>query len=140
MNTKFPPFFASILLILAILACNMPGGQNNAQPDLAATITAQAVALQALSSTPVSANTSLPVDTPQPADTSVPPSAPQPVDTKPAAPAKPKDLKADGSTTAITFSWTDNSVNETGFRLYQSGVTAPITDIGRTCCDWWNVI
>jgi hypothetical protein len=130
MKTKLSPILASIIVILAILACNVPAGQSNAQPDLAATITAQAVALQALGSTPAPANTSLPGNTPQPADTSVPQSAPQPVDTKPAAPAKPKDLKADGSTTAITFSWTDNSLNETGFRLYQSGVSAPITDQG----------
>jgi hypothetical protein len=36
----------SALMILAILACNLPGGQNNSQPELAETITAQALTLQ----------------------------------------------------------------------------------------------
>jgi len=43
--------FASGLLMLAILACNLPGSQSSSQPNLAATITAQAVLLQAPTST-----------------------------------------------------------------------------------------
>jgi len=38
--------FASGLLMLAILACNLPSSQSSSQPDLAATITAQAMLLE----------------------------------------------------------------------------------------------
>jgi len=121
MRNKLIPITASFTLILAILACNMPGGQGNDQPDLAATITAQAQELQAASGTPASADTPVPADTPQPADTPLP--------TNPPAPSKPKNFKADGSATSITFSWNDKSTDETGFRIYQEGVTAPIASI-----------
>ncbi len=121
MKNKLFPILASGTMILAILACNLPGGQVSSQPDLAATITAQAVALQALSATPAPVQTlssPLPNDTPQPADTALP-----------AAPSKPKNFDAKGSAAAIAFSWNDTSLNETGFRIYQDGVSAPITSI-----------
>jgi hypothetical protein len=67
----------------------------------------------------------------QPADTQPPSNNnPQPVNTPlPSAPSKPKDFKADGSDSAITFSWGDNSLNETGFRIYQNGISAPIISV-----------
>lgn len=124
MRSRLIPFFASCALILTILACNMPGGETNNQPDLVATITAQAQAIQAQSGGPAAA------DTPQPANTQPASNPPPPADTPlPAAPSKPKNFKADGSTTAITFSWNDNSLDETGFRIYQDGVAAPIASL-----------
>jgi hypothetical protein len=62
MRKRFYPTLAACMLILAILACNMPGGQSNNQPDLVATTTAQAQALEASSSTPAPRDT--PVVTP----------------------------------------------------------------------------
>ena len=123
MRNKRYPIAATCMLILAMLACNAPNGQG-AQPDLAGTITAQALELQAPSQTPA------PGDTPAPADTPQPTNPPQPADTpKPATPSKPKNFKTSGSPTAIAFSWNDNSTNETGFRIYQDGVTAPIASL-----------
>jgi len=114
------PILAACAIILAMLACNMPGGQSVSQPDLAATITAQALLLQGPSNTPA------PGDTPAPADTL----APQPTDTPlPAAPPRPKNFKSDGSATAISFSWNDQATDESGFRIYQDGVTAPVATI-----------
>ncbi len=51
---------ACSILLLAALACNLPGSQSANQPDLAATITAQALTLQATGSTPVTAATGTP--------------------------------------------------------------------------------
>src|SRR5258708_34278393 len=96
MKNKLFPILASGTMILAILACNLPGGQVSSQPDLAATITAQAVALQALSATPApvqTVSTPLPNDTPQPADTALP-----------AAPSKPKNSEARGRPQPSQFS------------------------------------
>ncbi len=45
MKNKFIVILASCSLIAAILACNAPISQNNNQPDLAATITAQAAVI-----------------------------------------------------------------------------------------------
>ena len=60
-------FFALNALLIAILACNVPSAPKTAQPDLAGTITAQAVVLQqGPSSTPA------PVDTATPAFTATP--------------------------------------------------------------------
>jgi hypothetical protein len=131
MRNKLSPILASCTLILAILACNVPGGQGNNPPDLAGTITAQAQELQAASATTAPANTSAAGETPQPADTPQPANPPQPVDTpRPATPAKPGNFKADGAGTTITFSWDDKSTNEDGFRVYQNGITAPIISVG----------
>jgi hypothetical protein len=125
MRNKLYPIVASCTLILAMLACNLPGGQNIAQPDLGATITAQALELQAASGTPA------PADTPLPANTPLPSNPPPPADTpQPPTPAKPADFKANGSGTTIVFSWSDKSTNEDGFRIYQDGVTAPIISVG----------
>jgi len=142
MKNKLYPIAASCMLILAILACNIPGGQSNSQPDLAATITAQALALESASGTPALLTTPLSTETPlsanqpasqnnnQPANTLIPQNNNQPADTpRPATPSKPKDFKAVGSATAIMFSWNDNSVNESGFRIYQDGVTAPVISV-----------
>ena len=130
MKNKLYPILASCTLILAILACNAPGGPSSNQPDLVATITAQALALQALNGTTTPIATSMGTNTAQPAGTSLPASTPRPANTSlPSAPSKPKNFKADGSATSISFSWDDNSLNETGFRIYQDGVTAPITTI-----------
>src|SRR5574341_1535008 len=116
MRNRLVPFFASCALILAIMACNLPGGQTGNQPDLVATITAQALALQTQSSGPA------PVATPQAADTQPVANPPPPTDTPlPAAPSKPKNFKANGATTSIQFTWNDNSLDETGFRIYQQG-------------------
>jgi hypothetical protein len=70
MRNRIYPILASGALILSILACNLPGGQSTTQLDLAATITAQALALQ------VSGNTAVPLDTPSNPQTSTP-STPQ---------------------------------------------------------------
>jgi len=132
MRNKVFPIFASCTLILAMLACNLPGGQSANQPQLAGTITAQAQTLQALANTPVPGATAALTDTPLPTNTaaSLPQNPPPPTDTpRPATPPKPKNFKAGGSATAITFTWDDNSVNESGFRVYQDGVTAPIASI-----------
>jgi len=43
--------FASGMLLLAVLACNLPSSQSSSQPDLAATITAQAMLLETPTST-----------------------------------------------------------------------------------------
>ena len=52
MTARKSPFTALAVLLSALLACNVPGGQaSNQQPDLAGTITAQAQAL-ALQETP----------------------------------------------------------------------------------------
>ena len=123
MRNKLIPICASFVIILSVLACSLASGQTTAQPDLAATITAQAFALdietitaqaQALQSsnaTPAPANaTSAPADTAQPADTQPPNNPPQPVNTQgPTSPSKPKNFKANGSAAAITFTWDDNT-------------------------------
>jgi hypothetical protein len=130
MRNKLYSILASFILILTILACNLGSGQTNNQPDFAATITAQALALQALNGTTTPIATSMGTNTAQPAGTSLPVSTARPANTPlPSAPSKPKNFKADGSATGISFSWDDNSLNETGFRIYQDGVTAPITSI-----------
>ncbi len=122
MGNKPYAISAAGALILAMLACNMPGGSSN-QPDLVATITAQALELQSQNGAPA--------DTPVPPAASQPPGNPQPTEVPlPAAPSKPKNFKADGSATAIAFTWNDNSLDETGFRIYQDGVAAPIASIG----------
>lgn len=136
MRNKLSTILACLTLILVILACNMPGGQSTDQPDLAATITALALELEASTVTaqapvlPAPTSTSAPGDTPVPAATPVSSNPLPPANTPlPAAPPKPKDFKADGSDSAITFSWNDTSLNETGFRIYQNGVTAPIISV-----------
>jgi hypothetical protein len=58
-NRLLYPILACWTMILGILACNMPGGQSNAQPDLAGTITAQALALQVQSNTPGPVDTAI---------------------------------------------------------------------------------
>jgi hypothetical protein len=130
MRNKFIPIISSSTLILAILACNMPGGQSTDQPDLAATITAQAQQLQAASETPVPVDTPAAGETLQP--TNPPPQQNQPPPANPpapSAPSKPKNFKAEGSATSINFSWKDNSTDENGFRIYQEGVSAPIASV-----------
>src|SRR5258708_27289419 len=47
-----PMIFVVNLLLLAILACNLSGGQPAGTPDLAATITAQALLLSGATDTP----------------------------------------------------------------------------------------
>lgn len=127
MSRRFSVTAASCVVIFAILACNAPGSQNNSQPDLIGTITAQALALETATGQPAPVDTAAPGNTPLPANTAPPPNPPPPADTpKPASPSKPKNFKANGSATAIAFTWDDNSLNETGFRLYQDGVVAPI--------------
>jgi len=142
MRNKLFSTLACGMLILAMLACSLPGGQDSNQPDLAATITAQALILQGLNNTAISgatalpANTALPSDTPlpaataQPTNTSGPANTPRPTDTPmPAAPSKPADFAVNGSGTTIAFAWTDKSVNESGFRIYQEGVAAPVVSV-----------
>lgn len=55
------------VLLLAALACNLPVGQNSNQPNLAGTITAQALLLQTPSNTTAPANTAPPASTATPA-------------------------------------------------------------------------
>jgi hypothetical protein len=113
---------ASCALILASLACNLPGGGSKDQPDFVATITAQALQLQNA--------TSAAGDTPAPEATLSQSTNPQPSEVPgPAAPAKPRNFKAGGSATGITFTWNDNSLDESGFRIYQEGAAAPIASI-----------
>jgi len=54
--------FASGLLLLAVLACNLPSSQSSSQPNLAATITAQAVLLETPTGT-LASQTDTPVAT-----------------------------------------------------------------------------
>ncbi len=118
---------ASCMIVLVILACNLASGQPASQSNLAATITAQAMTIQAQSGIPVTGAT----PQPQPADTAQPTNPPPPpADTpQPSAPNKPKNFKAHGSDASINFTWDDNSLDETGFRIYQDGAAAPIADI-----------
>jgi hypothetical protein len=120
-------FIAFNVLLIAMLACNMPGSQVN---GLEATITAQAALLQAPGNTQSPLATPASIATLLPSDTPLPQNTPLPTDTPlPATPSKPGNFKADGSGTIITFSWNDQSVNETGFRIYQGGVVAPIISV-----------
>jgi hypothetical protein len=147
MRNKLVPILAACMLILTMLACSLGGGQSTAQPNLAGTIAAQSLTLQALGGTPQLAGTPLsplPQNTLQPTDNPPPQNTPQPVNTPrplpqntprpastplPAAPSEPQNFTANGSATAIAFTWNDNSLNETGFRIYQEGVTPPIASI-----------
>ncbi len=67
-----------------------------------------------------------------PAPTSQPPPPPSPQPppqqqpTTAASPSKPTDFKATGTGTNIEFTWTDKSINELGFRIYQVGQAAPV--------------
>jgi Cu/Zn superoxide dismutase len=82
--------------------------------------------------------------TPQPTLQSPPqPQQPvQPQPTKAKSPSNPSNFKPTGTGTTIKFSWSDNSTNETGFRIYQNGVTAPVvtapanTGTGGVSIDW----
>jgi hypothetical protein len=60
-------YFAFSVLLIAALACNMPGSGQASPSDLAATITAQALTLSAPTATPT-----LPTNTPTPAFTATP--------------------------------------------------------------------
>jgi hypothetical protein len=82
---------------------------------------------------------------PPPSNTSQPPPQQQPVQKQPTkvqGPSNPSNFKSTGTGTTIKFSWTDNSTNETGFRIYQNGVTAPVetapanTGTGGVSIDW----
>ncbi len=46
--------------------------------------------------------------------------------TVPAAPAAPSNFSAVGGGATIDFLWDDNSLNETGFRIYQVGGASPV--------------
>jgi len=48
----------------------------------------------------------------------------------PATPAAPTGFVATGTGTTIAFTWTDNSTNELGFRIYQVGEVAPVVTLG----------
>jgi hypothetical protein len=48
----------------------------------------------------------------------------------PQAPTAPGSFNAVGTGTTIQFTWTDNSTNEVGFRIYQAGVVAPVVSVG----------
>ncbi len=78
MRSKHSTVLACGALILAMLACNVPGAQSN-QPDLAATITALAAQVQSGAATPVPA-TSLPGDTPAPTNSPLPTNTSRPAD------------------------------------------------------------
>ena len=127
MRNKLVPVTASCTLILAMLACNMHGGQSTEEPDLAATITAQALTIQAPSNTPAPGETALPINTPLAQNTAAPANTPRPAG--PSTPSKPKDFKAKGSGTTIEFTWKDDSSDENGFRIYQEGVAAPVISV-----------
>ena len=58
-----------------------------------------------------------------------PPPTNAPAPAQPSAPNKPKNFKPQGSATSISFSWNDNSTDESGFRIYQDGVSAPIATV-----------
>ncbi len=71
-----------------------------------------------------------PTNTEPPPPTDSPPPTPEPPPTQaptvPAAPAAPSAFVATGTGTTIEFTWTDNSLNELGFRIYQVGEVAPV--------------
>jgi len=114
---------ASFVSILAMLACNSPAAQGSGQPDYVATITAQALEIAGATAEPAT-DTAAPADTQAAGNTQAP--APPANTPKPQSPSKPKNFKANGAASAITFSWDDNSLDENGFRIYQEGVAAPV--------------
>lgn len=86
-------------------------------------------------------NVSAPPDvTPPPADPTVPPPPPPPP--PPEAPAAPSNFQANGTGTTIHLSWTDNSTNEAGFRIFKAGDPAPVVTVpphigsGAMAYDW----
>jgi hypothetical protein len=125
MNRNLSVVAASCASIFAVIACNI-GFQNNASPDYPATITAQAQQIAGAPTQPAAA-TAQPADTQAAVNTQAPP--PPPDTPKPATPSKPKNFKANGAASSITFSWDDTSLDEDGFRIYQDGVTAPIASL-----------
>jgi hypothetical protein len=63
----------------------------------------------------------------QPAQPQQPQQPQKPTPTKqPQTPSAPSNFKPDNNGLTISFNWTDNSTNETGFRIYQNGVSAPV--------------
>ncbi len=55
MNRSFSVVAAAFVSILAIIACNAPAAQSNAQPDYVATITAQAMQIAGATAQPTAA-------------------------------------------------------------------------------------
>lgn len=89
--------------------------------------------------------TAVPTEPPPPEETATPTPTPPPTDPpapQPTVPAAPSTFSANGTGTTIHFSWTDNSNNELGFRIYQVGQVAPVatrtgnTGTGGVALDW----
>ena len=121
MNTKRTLLALSVLLV-AILACNLPAGPAAQQPDLAATITAQALILLQTSNTPASTST--------PAFTEVP--SLTPTITLTPTPAVPEV-----SVTAATNCRTGPGTVYDLVYTMQPGQTATL--IGKYSSDYWVI-
>jgi len=141
---------ASGLLMLAIVACNLPSSQSSSQPDLAATITAQALLLQAPTSTSESQTQTPAAIGPQVSvsatvtplamsqaqtNTPKPTKTPKPTATfTPSVISMPANLSGSrtcanglsGSTPiwkeTYTLTWTDNNTTETGYQIYRNAL------------------
>lgn len=123
-------------IILSVVSCAPISITIGAPPTSTATPTATITTTPIVTDTPtptIAPSTSTPTLAPTPAPSAPPviivqpPSQPQPQQPPgPSAPSKPDNFKAEGAQTTITFTWTDNSANETGFRIYQAGEVAPV--------------
>lgn len=94
-----------------------------------------------ITATPTTARPPSETPLPPPTATATPTTQPP---TVPAAPRSPSNFSAEGNGTTIEFDWTDNSANETGFRIYQVGEAAPVLTrpaqaaTGRASYTWTN--
>src|SRR5688572_20863370 len=75
--TRKKLYFMPVILILATLACSLPGAENTTSNGAEATITALAATIEAQNSAPTSPPAaSAPTDTPLPAETPTPTETP----------------------------------------------------------------
>ncbi|HUI89849.1 MAG TPA: hypothetical protein VLX61_14115 [Anaerolineales bacterium] len=150
MNKNPRLIFTFGILIVSILACNLPGSQSNSQPNLAATITAQAMLLETPTATLASqtqtpaatgpevsmsatitppamsesqTNTPKPTKTPKPTATliSLPPTLPAPSNLS----GSRTCAKALNGLTPIwketyTLTWTVNTTLEAAYKVYMN--------------------
>lgn len=111
---------------LAVLALEVQDPGVVITPTLTSTITptpvAPATPTRSLTPGPSSTSTASPIPSLSPTPTLPPTGTPAPI------PSPPTNLTATGNGTTVQFSWVDNSVGELGFRIYQTGLVAPVAD------------
>ena len=120
-------------VLITVLACNLGSSAPTVAPDYGATITAQAGELESQTAEPSATvenatATSGPTAT-STAEASAQNPAPLAATAGPTAPKKPKNLQGKGAATSIQLTWDDDALNETGFRIYQAGVVAPVASL-----------